>query len=168
MSNAILKMSRTFNAPHDLVWECWTDINHVAKWLRPPGSTEKPGFKPTSDFRVGGHSLFCIVTPDGTEIYGLARYTEINPKDKVVYIHSFSDENANVCPNPMMPTWPRERLTTITFVPEDDKTTVTLIWEPFNGTQEEIDTFNASLEGCAIGLNATFENLDAYLKEQQS
>jgi hypothetical protein len=67
-----------------------------------------------------------------------------------------------------MPTGPRERLTTIPFVPQDDKTTVTLIWEPFNGTQEEIDTFNASLEGCAIGLNATFENLDAYLKEQQS
>ncbi|MFM9874138.1 MAG: SRPBCC family protein [Fimbriimonadaceae bacterium] len=168
MSSAILKITRTFNAPHDLVWECWTDIRHVAKWLRPPGSKEKPDFQPKSDFRVGGQSLFCTVSPDGTEIYGLARYIEINPKDKVVYVHSFSDENANVCRNPMMPTWPLERLTTLIFVPEDDKTTVTLIWEPFNAPQEDIDTFVASLDGCAIGLKATFENLDRYLMEKQS
>ena len=34
-----LFLSRTLNAPVDLVWEVWTDPKHIANWWGPNGFT---------------------------------------------------------------------------------------------------------------------------------
>jgi uncharacterized protein YndB with AHSA1/START domain len=31
------KISRVFDAPRDLVWEAWTDADHLLEWWRPKG-----------------------------------------------------------------------------------------------------------------------------------
>ncbi|MFM9874136.1 MAG: SRPBCC family protein [Fimbriimonadaceae bacterium] len=163
MNIPIFKITRIFNAPRDLVWECWTKAEHIGKWFKPSGFTDNPNFKGKFSFEVGDYNHYCMVAPDGTEIYGKYTFTEIDPKDKIVYINAFSDAEANLARHPMAPSWPLELLTTVTFTPDGDQTILNLTWEPINATQKELDTFATSLEGCAQGWGGTFENLDRYI-----
>lgn len=109
-----------------------------------------------------------MVAPDGTEIFGKYTFTEIDPKDKIVYINAFSDAEANLARHPMAPSWPLELLTTVTFTPNGEKTVLNLTWEPINAPQSDLDTFGASLDGCAQGWGGTFDNLDRYLEDLES
>lgn len=157
----IFTITRTFNAPRDLVWDCWTQSNHFGSWFAPPGCTSELIH---SEIKPGGYSHICITTPDGTKMYGKYTYQEITPKDRLVYMNAFADENANLIHHPMAPTWPLELLTTVEFKDKGDKTEITLHWDPVNASAEEITTFVAGLESCAEGWGGTFDNLDRYLK----
>jgi uncharacterized protein YndB with AHSA1/START domain len=67
----------------------------------------------------------------------------------------------------MAPTWPKQTLSTTTFEEANGKTTLTLRWEPYEATQEEIATFNAGRAGMDQGWAGTFAQLDAYLAAKQ-
>ncbi len=79
-------------------------------------------------------------------------------------MHSFSNEAGGLTRHPLIPTWPLELLTTVTFAEEPGgKTRVTLRWTPINATPEEQRTFDATRDGMNSGWNGSFERLDAYL-----
>jgi uncharacterized protein YndB with AHSA1/START domain len=96
-------------------------------------------------------------------------YREIVPQERLVWVHSFSDENGGLTRHPLSPTWPLELLTTVAF--EDapgGKTKLTLHWSPLNATAEEQKTFDAAHDGMTQGWNASFERLAAYLPTRNS
>ncbi len=65
-------------------------------------------------------------------------YREIAAPERLVWVHSFSDEAGGLTRHPMSPTWPLEMLTTVTFEEAGPgKTKVTLRWSPLNATAEE-------------------------------
>jgi len=39
----MLTLERVFDAPVDLVWRCWTEPEHLAKWSAPRGYTIPEG-----------------------------------------------------------------------------------------------------------------------------
>jgi len=41
MADALLTMSRVFNAPRRAVWAAWTDPEEIAKWMGPNGTTTR-------------------------------------------------------------------------------------------------------------------------------
>jgi predicted 3-demethylubiquinone-9 3-methyltransferase (glyoxalase superfamily) len=85
-------------------------------------------------------------------------YREIVPSERLVWVHSFSDENGGLTRHPLSPTWPLELLTTVAF--EDargGKTKLTLHWSPLNATAEERKTFDAAHDGMTQGWNASFD-----------
>ncbi len=91
-------------------------------------------------------------------------YREIVAPERLVWVHSFSDEAGGLTRHPLSPTWPLELLTTVTF--EDapgGKTKVTLRWSPLDATAEEQKTFDAAHDGMRGGWGGTFERLTAYL-----
>jgi uncharacterized protein YndB with AHSA1/START domain len=90
-----LEITRLFDAPRELVWKAWTDPNIVMKWWGPIGFTS-PACK--IDFRVGGHYLFCMRTPDGYEGWSGGEYTEIIVPEKIVSILFYADQNGKVEP----------------------------------------------------------------------
>lgn len=53
MSNAAaeLVITRTFDAPRALVWQAWTDPEHVKRWWGPQGFHNETCI---ADLRVGG------------------------------------------------------------------------------------------------------------------
>lgn len=155
-------ITRTFNAPRDIVWDCWTKAEHFGNWFAPPGCTSKLIH---SDIQPGGHNHICITTSDGTTFYGKYTFQEIEPKDRLVYISSFADEDANLIHHPMSPSWPLELMTTITFENKGETTDLTLSWEPWNASTEEISTFIQGLESCHEGWSGTFDHLDTYLDQ---
>ncbi len=158
-------ISRVFDAPRNLVWKVWTEPEHVARWMNPSGG----GMSFTKmDFRAGGMSHYCMITPDGGEMWGLCKYLEIEPPKKVVQIQSFADAEGNITSHPFAPTWPKHMLSTATFTEKDGKTTITIVWTPHHSTEEEIQTFNAAHAGMEQGWGGSLAQLETYLKEVQS
>lgn len=160
-------VSREFDAPRDLLWTVNTDPHHMAKWFSPEGMK---GFVKALDFRVGGIFHYGQHTPDGQlTIWGKAVYQEITPKDRIVILQSFSDEHAGIGTHPMVPDWPKVMHCTFTF--EDlgaRRARLTVEWLPAKGsTENEIALFDSMRAGMDQGWTGTFNNLAAYLAEQQ-
>lgn len=86
-------VSRTFNAPLDLVWRAWTEAELLDKWWAPkPWKT----ITKTMDFREGGYWLYCMQGPEGEQHWGRADYKTIVVKDFFEAEDAFCDEEGNV------------------------------------------------------------------------
>lgn len=80
-NNRILSLQRTFDAPLKLVWEAWTQSEHIAGWWGPKGMTTKVI---THEFRVGGQWKYSMAMPDGSEFIAEGMYAEIAEFEKIV------------------------------------------------------------------------------------
>ena len=153
-------ISRTFDAPRDLVWKAWTERERLMQWFGPKGFT-MPIAK--LDFRPGGSLHYCLRSPDGKEMWGKFVYREIVPPERIVLVNSFSDKDGNLTRHPLSASWPLEMLTTTTFAEEKGRTTVTIRLVPLNATEEERKTFDTSHDGMRQGWTGTFDQLTEYL-----
>jgi uncharacterized protein YndB with AHSA1/START domain len=154
-------ISRVFDAPRDLVWQCFTDPERMKEWWGPKGSTIVAS---TMDFRVGGTYHGAMRAGGGPVMWAKFVYREIAPPERLVWVHSFSDEAGGVTRHPLSSTWPLEMLSTVTFTAEPGgKTKVHLRWSPLNATAEEQATFDSAHDSMKGGWGGTFERLDAYL-----
>lgn len=153
-------ISRTFNAPRDLVWKTWTEPEHIKHWWGPKGSTVRYA---KMDFRLGGINHYCLVTSEGHEMWGKQIYREIMRPERLVFVNAFSDEKGGLTRHPLSPSWPLELLTTIIFREQQAKTTVTVEWRPINATEEERKTFDSSREGMKQGWSGSLDQLEQYL-----
>jgi len=153
-------ISRTFNAPLARVWKAWTEPEQMAQWWGPKGF--KAAIK-TLDLRPAGMFHYLLTSPQGQEMWGRFVYREILPEERLAFISSFSDEAAGLTRHPLNEGWPLQLLTTVTFAAHDDKTTVTVRWEPYETTQAERDIFAAGHESMQGGWTGTLDQLEAYL-----
>jgi uncharacterized protein YndB with AHSA1/START domain len=115
------------------------------------------------DFRPGGIFHYCLQSPDGKEMWGKFVYREIAALERIVLVHSFSNEAGGITQHPMAPTWPREMLSTFMLEDQGGKTTAQIEWIPLNPTEEERKTFDSSHEGMKQGWSGTFDQLNEYL-----
>src|SRR5437762_801308 len=94
-AGSALVITRTFDAPRELVWRAWTEPERLMRWWGPKDFTA-----PISkiDLRVGGKYLNCMRGPDGKDYYTTGEYVEIVPLERLVYTDSFADEKGNVVP----------------------------------------------------------------------
>jgi uncharacterized protein YndB with AHSA1/START domain len=81
ISSRTLTLKRTFSAPVKLVWEAWTQSNHIVKWWAPHGMEMEIV---EHDFRVGGKWKFTMPMPDGTDFISEGMYSEIIEFKKIV------------------------------------------------------------------------------------
>jgi len=154
-------ISRVFNAPRELVWTCFTDPEHMKQWWGPKGITVPVA---TMDLRPGGIFLYRMDGPNGPPMWGKMVYREITPRDRIVFINSFSDEAGGITRHPMAPDWPMEMLSVITFEDEPGgKTRFTVRWSPHNATAAEVATFDANHDSMRQGWGGTLDKLATYL-----
>jgi uncharacterized protein YndB with AHSA1/START domain len=158
-------ISRTFDAPRDLMWKIWTERDHLAKWFGPKGVTIVSA---KNDLRVGGVFHYGMKTADGKMMWGKWIYREIVPPRRLVFIVSFSDKQGGVARHPFNAGWPLETLSTVTFAEQDRKTEVTVRWTPHNATESERKTFETNREGMKQGWGGTFDRLAEYVEERKS
>ena len=156
-------ITRTFDAPRPLVWQAFTDPEHMKHWWGPKGSTVLVS---KMDLRVGGSYHGSIRDASGNVMWGKLVYREIVPPVRLVWEHSFSDENGGLTRHPLAPKWPLKLLTTVSFdEPRPGQTEVTLRWSPLDATPEELAMFAAARDGMRGGWGGSFEQLAAYLAE---
>ena len=159
------EITRTFNAPLQLVWKVHTEEKHLAQWWGPVGFKM---LKCNVDLRVGGMFHYGMESPDGNKMWGKFVYREIVPITKLVFIVSFSDENGGITRHPLAANWPEEMLNTLTLSEENGKTTLTLRGKPINATEEENAMFYNSFEGMNQGFAGTYKQLEDYLSNIKS
>ena len=81
-----LTLKRVLNAPVSLVWEAWTQPEHIANWWGPKGMTTKII---THEFKVGGHWKYSMQMPDGNEFIADGIYSEIVEFEKIISSANF-------------------------------------------------------------------------------
>jgi uncharacterized protein YndB with AHSA1/START domain len=69
-----LTISRTLNAPRKLVWEVWTQAEHIAHWWGPQGMKVNVV---RHDFRVGGEWEYTMKMPNGMDFISEGKYSKI-------------------------------------------------------------------------------------------
>lgn len=157
-------ITRELKAPRDLVFKAWSEADRLAKWWGPKGfNLEVAKF----DFQPEGIFHYSMQAGDGPKMWGKFVYREIAAPEKIVFINSFSDENATITRAPFADTWPEEMMNILTLKEQDGKTLLTLRGAPINATEEETNTYHAHHESMRQGFGGTFEQLEAYLAEEQ-
>lgn len=152
---------RTFDAPIDRLYEMWTDPDHLARWLPPTGATMEFLRK---EPHVGGVSFYKMTAANGAAMYGRVRYLTIEKPHRLVYAQQFCDEQEQVIRPPFFATWPLTMITTVEFFAEsEDRTRVSVRWEPQDATAEDIAEFVKQRGGMTMGWSGSFDKLEAAL-----
>lgn len=81
MNNRTLTIQRTLKAPVQLVWDAWTQADHIVKWWGPKGMNTQVV---EHNFEVGGSWKFVMQMPDGKEFIAEGVYSEIVPLEKII------------------------------------------------------------------------------------
>lgn len=155
-----LVITRTFDAPRELVFKAFTESEHLQHWWGPKGWILSVS---TLELRPGGIFHYSQESADGHKMWGKFVYSEIVAPEKLVFTNSFSDEEGNTIRAPFNQTWPLEILNTLTFVEHEGKTTLTMRGVPLNATEEELKTFEAAQEMVQQGFAGTLDQLADYL-----
>ena len=139
-----ISITRTLNAPIDLVWEAWTTPEHIAQWWGPNGFTNTVS---KMDLQPGGEWLLVMHGPDGTDYKNKSTFKEIIPHKKIVFDH--------VAPN---------FTATIEFQAQGDKTFLKwhMLFESAELFIQVVKTFKAD-----EGLKQNVEKFQAYLDEMK-
>jgi len=96
-------ITRTFDAPRELVWKCFTEPERMKEWWGPKGSTIVAS---NMDLRVGGSYHGAMRDPQGNVMWAKFVYREVTAPERLVWEHSFSDEAGGLTRHPLSPTWP--------------------------------------------------------------
>lgn len=139
-----LRISRLLNAPIELVWEVWTNPEHIKNWWGPNGFTNTISIM---ELQPGGAWNLTMHGPDGTNYRNKSIFKEVIKYKKLVYDHI---------------TGPKFTAT-IEFEEQGDKTL--LSWHMLFRNKEEfiqtVKTFKAD-----EGMKQNVEKLEAYLSKQ--
>src|SRR5829696_9492351 len=92
-SDRELTISRVINAPRELVFEAWTNPQHVAQWWGPEGFTNTIH---AMSVRPGGVWRFVMHGPDGTDYPNKIVFQEVVRPDRLVYRHAGEGETEDV------------------------------------------------------------------------
>ena len=143
-SDTEIRITRVFDAPRALVWECWTDCRHLPHWMLGPEGWTMPICE--IDLRPGGRHRSVWRHPDGMEMEITGVYQEVTPPERLVYTESWGPE------------WP-ETTDTLILTERDGQTTATLTMRyPSRAARD------AALEsGMKEGMAGSFRTLDGYL-----
>ncbi len=85
-------VTRVFGVPVEEVWRAWSDPEQVMRWWGPTGFTSPLA---RMDFREGGTSLVCMLSPESQDLYNTWTYSKIVPMRRIEFVQRFADEEGN-------------------------------------------------------------------------
>lgn len=158
----IFVINRAFEAPLDVLFEMWTNPEHLSQWL-PPTGFQMQFLK--ANIQTGGGSLFSMDNGAGVRFFGRAEYLQIEKPHRIVYTQQFCDKQGNIARHPGAPVWPETMLMTVTLCEESPETTrVTVKSEAYGAvTPEELAAFVQERAGMTQGWNGSFDKLEEVL-----
>ena len=151
---------RDFAAPRELVWEAWTDVEHLRRWWGPKGFTVESA---ALDLRPGG-SFHYLMRAGGEEMWGKFVFREVQPPERLSWVNSFSDPQGATARHAAHEAWPLEMLVELTFLENDGVTTLTLRSSPLDASPSERKVFRDGHDSMRGGWGGTFEQLDEHLR----
>lgn len=152
-------LERTINAPRTLVFQAFTQPEHLVHWWGPKGATLQVE---SLDLKEQGMFLYSM-EQGGQRMYGRFVYQDIQAPERLVYTSAFCDEQGNAIRAPFSAVWPLELLNIMTFEEQVGKTLLTLRGGPVNATPEETQFYIGFMSNLQQGMGGTLDQLDAYL-----
>ena len=147
-----MTIRREFDAPKDLVWDCYTKAELLDQWFAPEPYSAKTK---SMVFRDGGHWHFAMVDPDGNEHWVRFDYETITPKDSYRAQDAFSDAEGGINRDLPVSIWE------VTFEGKARRTLVQI-----DSTYETPEALRQVIEmGMQQGMEATLTQLDNLLKK---
>ena len=141
-----LVITRMFDAPRELVFECWTNPQHLQHWQGAPRGFTVTSYE--SDMRTGGFFRICMRSPEGVDRSLEGGYRAIEKPERLVFTHAWLDAGRK--PG-------KETLVTITLTERDGKTELTLRQTGFPSVE--------SRDGHKYGWSSALDVLTDYLAE---
>jgi uncharacterized protein YndB with AHSA1/START domain len=135
--------TREFDAPLELVFDVWTNPEHVRNWFAP---FEDEVTECSIDLRVGGSYHIVFVTPDGRECSFRGTFLEVEPPTRTVATWLFEG-------------WPdAETVETVELRETDGVTTLTMtmVFRDQAG--------RAHMTGENDGQQSSFDKMEDYLR----
>ena len=86
LAKRTLSLRKTFDAPIEIVWEAWTQSEHIAQWWGPKGMKTQII---AHEFKVGGEWKYEMAMPDGSKFTCDGVYSEIIKLKKIVSSANF-------------------------------------------------------------------------------
>jgi uncharacterized protein YndB with AHSA1/START domain len=83
MTEQVLRIERTFDAPVAKVFEAWTTAEVLQRWLHAGPDWDTPTAE--IDLRVGGRIRIVMRDPDGAEHGATGEYAVVEPPDQLVF-----------------------------------------------------------------------------------
>ena len=160
LQTAGFSITRTFDAPRDLVFQAWTDAERFAKWWGPAGfdlDVRQAEIKPGGVFHYRMHNA------GGDEMWGRIAFLELTPPERLTFINAFSDPAGDVARAPFSASFPLEIYIVVTLTERDGKTTLNLAGGPLNATDAEWAFYEGMGASMQQGFGATFDQLAAFL-----
>lgn len=152
-SGHALVVTRLFDAPRSLVWEAWTQAEHISQWWGPKGFSTRVE---TLEFRPGGTWRYIMTAPDGKEYPVIGEFLEIVEPEKIVGVDHFGEEyQAVIDPSKL----PSQVIMTTIFEEEGNQTRITIT---MTHPSAEDKAKNEQM-GAVHGWNAGFDQLADYL-----
>lgn len=144
----IVTLTRVFNAPRELVFKAFTDLDLIAQWWGPLGF-DVPALD--VDARPGGVMNIDMRGPDGVIYAGQGSFREVNAPERLVFLAAdYFDETGT----PQL-----EVLHTVTFEAQGSQTRLTLRCEVIRSTPAVAE----ALAGMEPGWNEGFDKLAQFL-----
>ncbi|MEO0827787.1 MAG: SRPBCC family protein [Cyanobacteria bacterium J06642_9] len=148
-------ITRVFNAPRELVFQVWTEPDHIAQWWGPKGFTTRVT---ELDLRPGGTWRYVMTSPEGKEYPVKGVFREIIPPERLVTTDRFdgvSEQGADL---------PQEMVTTAAFEDLGNQTKLIL-----TTTHPSVEERRKHEEMGAIGgWNSSFDRLQDYLENKMA
>jgi len=145
LSDRELMVSRLIEGPRDVVFEAFTEVQHLSRWWGPDGFTTTTR---TFEFSEGGVWEFTMHGPDGTDYPNWIQWMEIRPPDVIVLRHGEGPDD------------PEQFSSTFIFEERTDGTRVTLRSE---FKTKALRDRAAEEYGAIEGANQTLDSLATYL-----
>jgi uncharacterized protein YndB with AHSA1/START domain len=82
--DCVIRVTRIFDAPREIVFRAYTDPDRVQVWWGPSGFTTTIH---EMDVKTGGHWRFTMHGPDGTDYPNEVVYREVEAPVRLVYVH---------------------------------------------------------------------------------
>lgn len=140
-------ISRTIDAPPEVVFEAFTEVRHLSQWWGPEGFTTTTR---AFEFRVGGEWSFTMHGPDGTDYPEWIVWTELARPERIAMLHGEYRDDPNAFES------------VLTFVPEGDSTRIEMrtVFPTRELRDEAVEKYHA-----VEGGRQTLANLDAYVAQ---
>lgn len=147
-----LIFTRLFDAPRELVFEAWTNPQHLEQWWGPNGFTTTIY---EMDVRPGGVWRLVMHGPDGRDYKNKLVYLEVKKPERLVYKH-----------DPEKGSEPGNFEVTVTFDARGEKTEVTMrMLFPSAAQREFIVKTYGAIEGANETLGRLAEHLPKMAKD---
>jgi hypothetical protein len=102
-----------------------------------------------------------------SEWWGRFNYREIVPRERIVWLNSFANQDCGIARAPFSDRCPLEIENTAIFVEKDGVTRVTMRSKPFGASPEEVKFFDELCSSGSLeqGTSGTLDQLGAHLKQ---